>query len=593
MRVKSRPSISQLDLFAPVIEPATTMPPVTITVPASLPPINTVALAREFYAYIKRGNDFASKRELQKYVAQFLDVELSMIMEAISRLVIDPRALDEAYEYAQVLYARDLAGNTTIPHEDKLPQFLNRYERQLNISQRDTTVKQHQQYSTPLPLCYLLGRYLRLSEEGRYYEPTAGNGALVILAKPQQVIVNELDSGPRLAALHDQGFAQVFNEDALTLPRNHPELARQMDAVIANPPFATMAEVVQYHGYRITKLEHLIALRSLELMKDDGRAAIIIGGHNFHDNYGRERPELHVCDQVFFNYLYGHYHVVKNIDVDGEIYKRQGTTFPVRVLLIEGRKAQPVDGYAAPRSQKEIERASTWETLNRLLEPPAHDGQPDHQEIVVNEPAHRANEYQMPYVPVSQHPGAVEYLSPKNLTEPQRTALEQIKRRHGTLALVDRTHLDLALAIALLVMSAWRGVIDGPIHVVHDKSSNMRRQENIWEKLMDPNLAKVNPGYDHRRLNFPIAATTEFASSSDWAGLQLADILAGAINVSTMANFGFCQQSPYTEEIREVMHDLPIFYQIVPEPKVTPAELGIEEDETDGDDPVEYLSQFF
>jgi len=452
--------------------------------------INTVSLARAWYAYLRTGQDFAAKREMYTHLAGILGKDPALVLEAIRCQAIDPRAIDEAYEYAQVLRAHDLAWEAGCTHDAKWQQFLAHYDRQLAIAQRDTTVKQCQQYSTPLPLCYLLGRYLGLDQPGCYYEPTAGNGSLAITADPQHVIVNELDAGPRLAALQDQGFRQVWNEDALDVPVQHRDWLRRMDAVIMNPPFATLSQAVRYHGYKISKLEHLITLRSLELMKDAGRAALIIGGHNFHDNYGRIRTALSACDAIFFNYLYAYYHVVANIDVDGALYKKQGTTFPVRVLLIEGRNPNPNEGFAAPRNPSQVQRANTWEELHGLLAPldrntrtivdvpvseeatkqalpqtkrqqPERSSEPQHvdqashhptwtrsttavmaeQDVIGTPPLpvntasveRHANEFQMPYAPVSQHPGTVEYLSPKNLTEPQRTALEQIAAQHGSI----------------------------------------------------------------------------------------------------------------------------------------------------------------
>lgn len=465
------------------------------TIPSSLE-VDTVTLAKAIYTRLQHGDDFATKRELHKYLAGVLGIDPAAFIEAISRLAIDPRALDEAYEYAQVLRARDLAHNSALSHEEKLQRFLKHYQQQLSVSQRDTTVTQHQQYSTPLPLCYLIGRYLNLEMPGRYYEPTAGNGSLVITADPAQVIVNELDAGPRLSALKDQAFGQVFNDDALQLPTDHPELFHQLDAVVMNPPFHALETPTQYQGYKITKLEHLIALRSLELMTDGGRAAVIIGGHSFFDRFGGKRDTLQACDAVFFNYLYAHYHVVANIDVNGDLYQKQGTTFPVRVLLIEGRNLQPIEGYAAPRDPSQVQRAETWQELDYLLTPPERNetGTASHGATVpllVHEEddaslliesiervlSGHANEYQAIYEPVSRHPGRVEYLSPKNLTEPQRTALEQIQGQHGSIdtylqqALGYETLADLyeafhaaqidGIALAISNLAQGRGMIIG------------------------------------------------------------------------------------------------------------------------------------
>ena len=93
-----------------------------------------------------------------------------------------------------------------------------------------------------------------------------------------------------------------------------------------------------------------MALRALDCMKDDGRAAIIIGGHTGWDNIGRIQAGK---NWIFFNYLYHHYHVDDVINIDGhKLYSRQGTAFDVRLILISGRKEKP-EGYAPLKREKD------------------------------------------------------------------------------------------------------------------------------------------------------------------------------------------------------------------------------------------------
>lgn len=47
-------------------------------------------------------------------------------------------------------------------------------------------------------------------------------------------------------------------------------------------------------------------------------------------------------NRIFFNYLYSHYFVSDVILIDGHsLYSKQGTSFDVRLILINGRKAKP------------------------------------------------------------------------------------------------------------------------------------------------------------------------------------------------------------------------------------------------------------
>lgn len=82
-----------------------------------------------------------------------------------------------------------------------------------------------------------------------------------------------------------------------------------------------------------------MALRALDCMTDNGRAAIIIGGHQTFDSEGRIQAGK---NRTFFVYLYKHYNVSDVINIDGHaLYSRQGTGFNVRLILIDGRKETP------------------------------------------------------------------------------------------------------------------------------------------------------------------------------------------------------------------------------------------------------------
>src|SRR5690606_34118178 len=139
----------------------------------------------------------------------------------------------------------------------------------------------------------------------------------------------------------DQGYKQVLNQNA-TQPFKGFE--RKFDAVITNPPFGVLDRPVMYDTFPIRVLDHLMALRALDTMRDDGKAAIIIGGHTQWDKKGRIQSGK---NRIFFNYLYSRYHVRDVINIDGhKLYSRQGTSFDVRLILIAGRKTKP--GGVAP-----------------------------------------------------------------------------------------------------------------------------------------------------------------------------------------------------------------------------------------------------
>lgn len=257
----------------------------------------------------------------------------------------DKTAIKELTELAIVQRARELAHIPNTTTWERYQSIVDLYNTQANLSHRTSNSILLQQYSTPAPIAYLAGAFCRLNEERLFhlhsrsfiaFEPSAGNGLLTIAGKPHEFIVNEIDE-LRRSNLTLQGYQSVMAQDA-SVPFS-PNYHKRFDAVLTNPPFGTVDVAVDYDGYKISSLEQLTALRALDCMRDDGRAAIIIGGHTTWDDMGRIQAGK---NRIFFNYLYSHSYVADVINIDGhKLYSRQGTSFDVRLILIDGRKRQP------------------------------------------------------------------------------------------------------------------------------------------------------------------------------------------------------------------------------------------------------------
>ncbi len=180
------------------------------------------------------------------------------------------------------------------------------------------------------------------------YEPTAGHGALVMSASPKKVTANEIDP-VRLNSLNEMGFSSVTAQDA----RDYTPDVR-FDRIIANPPFGGLKPVKMVSGFKISKLEHLIAIRALNAMQDDGAAAFILGAGKFEGETG-------AADKVFLNYLMNNYYVTGNFEVSGDLYRAQGASFPLRVVTIHGKREQGLGKQKlAPNS---TERLTTWQSV--------------------------------------------------------------------------------------------------------------------------------------------------------------------------------------------------------------------------------------
>lgn len=268
--------------------------------------------------------------------------------------------IKELTELAIVRISRQIAQNKSLTVREQFDQIVLLYNSQVNLSHRTSHSMLLQQYSTPAPIAFLAGRYiLNTTEKAQYFEPSAGNGLLTIALPIEQTIVNEIDE-IRSANLNSQPFAEIAQQNAIYPFTNH---YRQFEGIITNPPFGTLDMAVKYGDFQFRTLDHIMALRALDTMKDQGHAAIIIGGHTIWDHEGRIQAGK---NRTFFNYLYHNYKVDDVLQIDGhKLYSRQGTSFDVRLILISGRKEKP-EGYAPLKSEKDTVIYSFDELWERI-----------------------------------------------------------------------------------------------------------------------------------------------------------------------------------------------------------------------------------
>lgn len=268
--------------------------------------------------------------------------------------------LQELVEDGLVRAAREVVGRKGRDSRASYDLICKLYEMQPTIAARSSNRIKMQQYSTPLPMAWIANRFAMANKaDGKVLEPTAGNGMLVFTVPVEQVRANELDE-TRLDNLREQGFAEVTQQDA-TEPFAG---GMQYDVVIANPPFGKR-EAVEYDGKMIPGLDPQITLNALTNMKDDGRAAIIIGGNMEYASNGAIK-----IMKPFFTYLYDHYNVKGVIDMSGGLYAKQGTTFPTRMILIDGRRSNEERAQTAvypPVESKAIRKAESFDDLYEII----------------------------------------------------------------------------------------------------------------------------------------------------------------------------------------------------------------------------------
>lgn len=288
-------------------------------------------------------------------------VELRKIAERVGLKDIKDTDLQELAETAIVKRARGIASSESTNDAVKFERIKTLYENQPSLNQRDSERVMKQQYSTPAPYAFLADMYVKGNGKviESALEPSAGNGMLTIGLPMDKVHVNDIDA-QRLANLRRQGFKNVTSQDG-----TQPFADKDVDVVVTNPPFGS-ATPKEYDGYKISSLEGQMAINALESMKDDGRAAIIIGGKTEYAKNGSLNPK----DKAFLGYLYSHYNVEDVINVDGGLYAKQGTSYPTRIILINGRRNYDPEHKVFPPVEKEAraEAVKDYDELYKRIE---------------------------------------------------------------------------------------------------------------------------------------------------------------------------------------------------------------------------------
>lgn len=270
--------------------------------------------------------------------------------------------LQELVETAIVGMARRYATSNAMSDDVKFAKIKLLYNRQPSLNQRDSERVMKQQYSTPAPYAFLADMYVK--GKGKVIdsalEPSAGNGMLTIGLPMDKVHVNDIDA-QRLANLRRQGFKNVTSQDG-----TQPFADKDVDVVVTNPPFGS-ATPKEYDGYKISSLEGQMAINALDSMKDDGRAAIIIGGKTEYAKNGSLNPK----DKAFLGYLYSHYNVEDVINVDGGLYAKQGTSYPTRIILINGRRLNE-NAFPPVKDKARAETVKDYDELYKRIEDDIH-----------------------------------------------------------------------------------------------------------------------------------------------------------------------------------------------------------------------------
>ena len=277
-------------------------------------------IAQKIADIFNSGKGFANIIEARKAIEEMTGQKIVAGTEAAKNA-------DEAIEVGVVLASRNIVeqgrkdGLNSGQIYDKLVDL---YNRQPNLAVRSSTSVADQAYSTPAPLAYVASELAGIDNKTSVHEPAAGNGMLTIGANPKNVTANELNANRFQMLQRILEGGTVTEGNAL----QSEEENSSFDVVIENPPFGKAGD--------ISNIDHDIALRSLVTMKDDGRAVLILGGVQATTEDGRREGYRANAKRNFYYELYNLYNVVDHFTVGGNLYGKQGTTYPVDVIVIDG-----------------------------------------------------------------------------------------------------------------------------------------------------------------------------------------------------------------------------------------------------------------
>lgn len=232
----------------------------------------------------------------------------------------------DACEAAQILFLRKYANPLFRKHAD--PQSrLAAIEKIAGLmpthTRRSESSQALQQFSTPAGLAYVAGVAAAFAPGDLVLEPSAGTGLLAIQAEIAggRLVLNEL--AETRAALLDLLFpaAAVTAHDAAHI-HDHLHRAILPDVAVMNPPFSAIAHVDK--RMKDAALRHIGS--ALARLPEGGRLVAITGASCAPDNPAFRDAFVSLQEQG---------RVLFSAAIDGQVYRKHGTTIDTRLTVID------------------------------------------------------------------------------------------------------------------------------------------------------------------------------------------------------------------------------------------------------------------
>ena len=204
--------------------------------------------------------------------------------------------------------------------EEALQQFMGLLPTQ---TVRTEEQQAFQQFSTPPNIAYLAAWAANISGADTVLEPSAGIGGLALWPKAWGATVYGNELSPRRAEiLRSLGLDEVFTENAEQINNVLPDYVKP-SVVLMNPPFSATAGRLSVNNTANAK-RHIE--QALDRLEDGGRLVAILGRGMANDSKTFSR---------WWDDLRKEYDIKANLSINGENYKKYGTTFDVQLVVID------------------------------------------------------------------------------------------------------------------------------------------------------------------------------------------------------------------------------------------------------------------
>lgn len=301
------------------------------------PELKDGSMTESMFYHMRNGWWPKDKHALKAFVSQAHGIKITEVDDYMLRQGIEDFEAGMARFAGQLIVDWKKNGLDERTIYDKLFAM---YDKQPLLDIKTASVVMNQQYSTPLPLAFAMGYIGHVDGKTVGFDMTAGNGLLGITLNPKKFIANELD--PRRFKNLQILETRAHQGDALTTRERGVYKVQEADTVLFNPPFGLMTDPQKTEdGHVIKRLDQWLTVNNMDAMADKGRGVLILGA-------SRDAGVINQNELDFFHWLWTNYNVVDHFEVSGEFYKRQGASWPIRVIVIAGRSPsklpRPVSG---------------------------------------------------------------------------------------------------------------------------------------------------------------------------------------------------------------------------------------------------------